>query len=369
MWLVDWLIARWQRVNEVFETWYWRIRDAFENHWAEFWYVVVVWYGQAYRYFREKVNQLEDVVVGWYGRIRGAIYDNWGILWQALTASWSYIWDHFYQGYKSIIDYTYSARADIQDTFTRFKYEFQAFRINPSQYIRDKIVERWPNFELFFADPSTYIKNKIIERWPNFEAIITDPVEYIVLKIGWVRSKWDWFWRNPFGFIIAQVGGNTWWWELFVANPLSYINLYIYGYLRAEYPALFTIYVWLTTKWDAFTKEVGKFLANPYLYITRLLQAWIEGWRDYILGVVASLFDDFNWDIIDGIVRFIVNLFPRHASSPPEPEEYTDFDSLIEDSLYWLEGDGAKQLYGYDDLVVWTAEEVFLEKKPLPHGL
>lgn len=103
MWLLDWLIARWTRVNEVFETWYWRIRDAFENYWAQFWYVVIVWYGQAYRYFREKVNQLEDVVVGWYGRIRAAVWDYWGTLYQALTACWSYIWNHFYEGYKGKI--------------------------------------------------------------------------------------------------------------------------------------------------------------------------------------------------------------------------------------------------------------------------
>ena len=73
--------------------------------------------------------------------------------------------------------------------------------------------------------------------------------------------------------------------------------------------------------------------------------------------------------ITDEAVRFIVNLFPVAGTEAPQPEEYPDFDNLIEASLYWLEGDGAKQLYGYDDLVAWTAEEVFLEKKPLPHGL
>lgn len=298
MWLVDWLIARWARVYEIFESWYWRIRDAVSTYWAQFWYVVVVWYGKAHRYFSEKVNQLEDVVVWWYGRIRAVIYDYWTRLWQALTATWGFIWDHFYQGYKEIIDYTYSARVDIKDTFTRFKGEFAAFRDNPGQYIYDRIPlwikqiwwnsltwwdwlnRRWDDFTtqigLFLDNPSQYIYDRI-PQWAK------DIWSNANTWWQWLQGRWDAF--------TTQVG-------LFIDDPAGYIYDHIPEWIKQLWWNAQTWWDWLNLRWDDFTREIGYFIDDPYGYLTSKLQAWIEGWRDYIFGVIGDLLDQLTREII-----------------------------------------------------------------------
>jgi hypothetical protein len=362
MWLLDWLIARWQRVNEVFELWYWRIRDAFENHWAEFWYVVIVWYGQAYRYFREKVNQLEDVVVGWYGRIRGAIYDRWDTLWQALTASWNFIWGNFYQGYKNIIDYTYSARLDIIDTFTRFKYEFQAFRTNPGQYIYERLPQGvkdlwgyfapiWSKVTDFFTNLYTKVADLFSRAWSwlweHFETWVRDILTF--LQSVWTKVK-DFF-TNLY-VRVADFLSRVWSW---IYEHIPQIFKDAWNFIVDNWGKLLDLFV------DAWPKFV-EFLHHPFTYITNLLQAWIEGWRDYIFGVVSDLFQGFQSSITDGLVRLTINLLPLRPIDPIPSYGYTDLDTLIEGMRWWLEGDGAKQKDGYDEIFEWARKTILLEK-------
>lgn len=336
------------------------VYDYFEN-----------WPDRAWEWFEEKRNRLE-----WTFRPTAA-----GGIWQHLS-----------------------------DTYDRFRDSFASFRNNPTGYVKDRAKETWPDIGQILTDPVGYIRSKLgwttkdwNEFWANpfhwvvrklggnvtfWDYFIKEPLWYIsqVIKawieehipwyddligyimeaVGWVRSKWDWFWRDPFAFIIAQAGGNTWWWKYFVADPLSYINLYIYGYLRANYPALFQIYTWLTTRWDDLTREIGSFIANPYGYLTKKLQAWIEGWRDYILGVVGDLFASFQTDITTGLVNLTIRVLPTGPIDRFPTYQYPDLDHLMEKFSYWIEGPGATWKDGYDQIFEWARTEVLGEEKKGP---
>lgn len=87
------------------------------------------------------------------------------------------------------------------------------------------------------------------------------------------------------------------------------------------------------------------------------LKAWVTG---FLLG--------FQHLLTDGLVRLVILLCPVESTGSPPLYEYTDLDTFIESMRWWLEGDGAKQRYGYDEIVRWTTEEV-LKEKGLPHGL
>ncbi len=375
MWLVDWLIARWTRVNEVFELWYWRIRDAFENHWAEFWYVVIVWYGQAYRYFREKVNQLEDIVVGWYGRIRGAVYDRWDTLWQALTASWSFIWGNFFEGYRWIIDYTYSARNDIYDTFTRFKYEFQAFRTDPTKYIYDRLPQGVKDLWGYFAP----IWSKVTNFFTNLYTTIADFLSRI----------WSWLWEHFDQWVRDILWWLNYWWgrvtDFFVnlyyqvADFLSRAWSWIYDHIPQVFKDAWNFLIEFLGRLKAlvisFWEHLIAFLQDPFGYITRLLQAWIEGWRAYIFGVIGDLLDQLQREIILHILDWMGYVAPPIEAIDemgPHFSSFTDMfkewanawkerkEAWVKEAMVMMEAFAA-ELRGEEEMDLLTPSETILQ--------
>jgi len=374
-----WWQRVWRRVSNWFDNVSWggiydtRVDRSHYDRWWWSWHLISDpseimgqiggWAGRVYDYFENWINPAHETFQDKFPRLA----------WNLRGANEGGIYD------------------EVKDTYDRFKNTFSSFRDNPANFIYDRLPQWIKDLKSLWDNAWNWIYDRIPQEWKDawkyLKEHITDITNFFTNLYTTIKDFlgriWAWLWEHFEGWVkdILTFLHDTWtkvkdfFTNLYtrVADFLSRVWAWIYEHIPQELKDIWnnakTWWDWLRPRWDKFTLELGKFLDDPYVYITTLLQAWIEGWRDYILGVVRDLFQTFEDHITDEVVRFIVNLFPRHASSPPQPEEYADFDSLIEDSLYWLEGDGAKQLYGYDDLVAWTAEEVFKEPKPLPHGL
>jgi len=335
MWLVNWLIERVYRVFNVFEWWWqYKIWPIFHTNFSKLWNVVVDWWGAAYQFFKNNLTKLENVVITWYGQARQAFDRRWTLLWQALSATWGFIWDHFFEGYKSIIDYVYSARVAIIDTYTRFKWAFAEFRDNPKQFIWDRLP-RWA------TDLWTTLYELRLKIQDFFTNLYTTIADFLSRVWSWLYEHFAQWVKNALELVDRfKLRIGDFFSELYLQarDFLSRVWGFIWDHIPQEFKNIWsnakTWWDWLKRRWDDFTREVGAFIDDPYGYLTAKLQAWIEGWSAYIFGVIGDLLDQ----LVREVILYVLDWMGFVAPPIEVLDEETDYFSPL---TVWLE-EGAR---------------------------
>ena len=283
--------------------WASRVYDYFQN-----------WPGHAHEWFEDKVGRLE-----WAFRPTGA-----GGIWQHLS-----------------------------DTFDRFKNSFAQFRDNPTAFINDRLPQwikdlwhLWKNawkwmydrFQQWFKDAVSLVntwKTEISHFFTNLYTTIKDFLSHV----------WTWLWEHFqqwFKDAVELVHEwrariNNFFANLYttIVDFLSRVWKWIYEHVPQTFKDIWsnasTWWDWLKNRWDDFTREIGAFIHDPFKYLTGKLQAWIEGWRDYIFGVVGDLLEQLIREVALYLLDWIGYIAPSLEDIDEMGPHFSSFTDMLEE--------------------------------------
>ena len=195
MWLVYWLQDRWERVQSLFDSWWYDVKDV-TYHWYDIirWLVVTsytaltnvlyYWYSQIAWLIEDVWENLDDVIYWWYSQIKWICTSVWEYFINIVYYWYSYIedlaywwysqikwictsvWEYFinivYNWYHNIADlayWWYSQIKDLVGSASNLLY----LAITIIQKIKDVFSTTWwDDLAAFLSNPGAYVWSYII---------------------------------------------------------------------------------------------------------------------------------------------------------------------------------------------------------------
>ncbi len=270
-WWWSWhLISDASEIMGGFAGWAGRVYDYFQN-----------WINPAREQLSEKVGRIQQVIReapegGFWGGVKDT-FDTWGATFASFRSNTAtFIYDRLPQWLKDAASLVNTWQTQISYFFTNLYTTVKDFLGRIWAWIYEHVPQ---DFKDIWNNAKTWW-DWLKLRWDDFtrelDWFLDDPDLYIYSALPqWIKDLWD-LWNRTWGWIYEHIpqdikdiwnNAKTWW-------------------------------DWLSLRWDNFTRELDWFLDDPYLYLTSKLKVWIEGWRDYILGIVNDLFTQFAKEII-----------------------------------------------------------------------
>lgn len=375
MWLVEWLISLYDRVYNIFETWWNKIRGTFDTYYQRLYRWLHYYYFQAHVFLDLHVDRLTRLFIDWWEHVFLLVFAFWGYVYTVATEPWLFVWNTSWEGFKDIIKFIHDVKEKIQDFFVNLYASVVDLLTNTWDWIWGNLrgwvqdalalVRGWyTEIVDFFVNLYHQVADFLSRAWGWIWEHLPEPIREILtfLEETWEKVKdffvnlyarisdflgrvWEWIWER-----VPQLLRNAW--SLITDYFDSLVFLLVDGFL-----------------------ELMKFLVDPFGYITALLEAWITGWRDYIFGVVGDLLDQLIREVILHLMDWMGFVAPPIEVLDEEVDYFSPLtDFLEEGATAWRElkegwvlsamemmEDLAAELRGEEEMVPKRPSQIFWE--------